>query len=295
MFPIKIMDLLEITKSYVAGAIAACMAVTITNPAEVIKTRMQLEGELQKRTTSAPAPSFRRTFSNILKYEGIFGLQRGLAPAYIYQIFLNGIRFGMYDSIKFNIVSGLELINVQNAMVSSMAAGAISGVLGAFSASPWLLIKTRMQSYTKGAAASIGHQHTYVEKGTFHSLKTIFKTQGGFIGLWRGADASMLRTGIGSSVQVPSYEFFKEVLLREEIFSDPKSPKLHIAASFATGLAVCTVMNPFDVAMTRMVKFSLIFSIIRMMQRHTKTYWIVWSKLFNLKELEDYIKDFCRI
>lgn len=251
------MEIFELTKSYAAGALAACMAVTITNPAEVIKTRMQLEGELQRRTVGAPAPSFRRTVSNILKYEGVFGLQRGLAPAYIYQVFLNGIRFGMYDSIKLHIVNGLNYMNIQNGMFSSMAAGATSGVLGAFSASPWLLIKTRMQSYTKGAATSVGHQHTYVAKGTFHSLITIFKTQGGIVGLWRGADASMLRTGVGSSVQVPSYELFKEILLREEIFTDAKSPKLHIAASFATGLAVCTVMNPFDVAMTRMVNYGL--------------------------------------
>ena len=31
-----------------AGGVAACMAVTFTNPIELIKTRMQLQGELVK-------------------------------------------------------------------------------------------------------------------------------------------------------------------------------------------------------------------------------------------------------
>lgn len=37
-------------KTFSIGALAACGAVTFTNPFEVIKTRMQLQGELQKKT-----------------------------------------------------------------------------------------------------------------------------------------------------------------------------------------------------------------------------------------------------
>ena len=38
-------------KTFSIGAMAACGAVTFTNPFEVIKTRMQLQGELQKTGT----------------------------------------------------------------------------------------------------------------------------------------------------------------------------------------------------------------------------------------------------
>lgn len=37
-------------KTFSIGALAACGAVTFTNPFEVIKTRMQLQGELQKKS-----------------------------------------------------------------------------------------------------------------------------------------------------------------------------------------------------------------------------------------------------
>jgi solute carrier family 25 protein 34/35 len=50
---------------------------------EVMKTRLQLQGELQKLDANAP-----RVYKNVLdvfaktwKYEGVKGLQRGLMPA----------------------------------------------------------------------------------------------------------------------------------------------------------------------------------------------------------------------
>lgn len=61
----------------------------------------------------------------------------------------------------------------------------------------------------------------------------------------------MLRTGVGSSVQLPSYELIKNALVERQLF-DPASPTLHFVSSLLTGVIVCTAMNPFDVAMTRM-------------------------------------------
>lgn len=52
---------------------------------------------------------------------------------------------------------------------------------------------------------------------------------------------------------VPSYELFKETLLANGAQNDAR---LHSVASFATSVVVCAVMNPFDVAMTRMVSSS---------------------------------------
>lgn len=255
-------DAIELLKGFAAGAAAACGAVTFTNPAEVIKVRLQLQGELQQvasKTTNFAlgkgSPklygSAVSTFMSILKNEGIRGIQRGLGAAYLYQVLLNGFRFGAYDPIKNKVNSGLEALNIKSGFASSMASGALSGVMGAFLASPFFLVKTRMQSYTGGSAANaVGHQHSYVSKGIFFSLRTIWRDSG-LRGLLRGVDASMLRTGVGSSVQLPSYEFIKNALVERQLF-DPSSPALHFVSSLLTGVIVCTAMNPFDVAMTRM-------------------------------------------
>lgn len=54
--------------------------------AEVAKTRLQLQGELAKdsgkRVYASAVDVLRKTWKN----EGIRGVQRGLAPAYVYQV-----------------------------------------------------------------------------------------------------------------------------------------------------------------------------------------------------------------
>jgi solute carrier family 25, member 34/35 len=242
-------------RSFTAGAIAACGSVTFTNPWEVVKTRLQLQGELQKAHQKQYGNAI-SAFVSIFRNEGLSGLQRGLVPAYIYQILLNGFRLGMYEHFKDSLQEGVDLFTTKPgsySLIAMVGSGAASGVIGAAFASPFFLIKTRMQSYTKGSLISVGFQHKYVEQGVIHSLKTIFKSEG-TRGLWRGADASMLRTGIGSSVQLPCYDIIKSELLNTVYFNDPKSMNLHFTSSLATSLLVCLAMNPFDVSMTRMVR-----------------------------------------
>ena len=113
-----------------------------------------------------------------------------------------------------------------------------------------------MQSYT-AATAAVGHQHSYVTKGTFPALAHIYRAEG-LRGLWRGADAAMLRAGVGSAVQLTGYDSTKAVLLKSGWFEEHGGQgdlKVHFAASLVTSFFVCCAMNPFDVASTRMVSF----------------------------------------
>ena len=85
--------------SFVAGGLAACIAVTVTNPIELIKIRMQLQGEM----SASAAKVYKNPIQGmavIFKNEGIKGLQKGLNAAYIYQIGLNGSRLGFYEPIR---------------------------------------------------------------------------------------------------------------------------------------------------------------------------------------------------
>jgi solute carrier family 25 protein 34/35 len=83
----------------------------------------------------------------------------------------------------------------------------------------------------------------------------------------------MLRTGIGSSVQIPCYELIKGTLLRKGYME--QGMNLHFVSSLATGLVLCTAMNPFDVAMTRMYN-----------QKDGKTYKNVFDCLVKTIKIE---------
>jgi solute carrier family 25 protein 34/35 len=132
-------------RGFIAGAVAACGAVTFTNPWEVVKTRLQLQGELQVNTQNKPYGNAISAFFKVYKNEGITGIQRGLFPAYIYQILLNGFRLGMYDPIRIGLQDGLDYVYGKDAIPAvfgMVGAGALAGVGGAAMASPFFLIKT---------------------------------------------------------------------------------------------------------------------------------------------------------
>jgi hypothetical protein len=91
---------------------------------------------------------YNNTFDTLFKTyrnEGLRGVQRGLGPAYVYQVLVNGARLGFYEPLRrsSNTVLGINP-EEQNAFTSVLA-GASSGVIGSVMANPLFLVKARMQ------------------------------------------------------------------------------------------------------------------------------------------------------
>ncbi|KAJ1668129.1 Mitochondrial oxaloacetate carrier protein [Coemansia sp. RSA 1813] len=241
--------------TWFAGSLASCGAVTFTNPFEVVKTRLQLQGELARATPSMAKPyhNVAQAFWVIGKNEGLRGLQKGLGPGYMYQIMLNGTRLGFYEPTKnlmYQVFAGhTSDASGKQVLPLNVAAGGLCGVAGAALGSPFFLVKTRMQSASKFAA--VGYQHNYTS--ALDGLRRIWR-DGGVRGLYRGMDAAMMRAGAGSAVQLATYDQCKTYIARNLAHRglDGNSAMTHFLASMVTGFFVCTVMNPFDVVSTRM-------------------------------------------
>lgn len=125
------------------SGLAACGACLFTNPLEVVKTRMQLQGELR-----APG-TYQRHYRNVFhafitigKVDGLAALQKGLAPALLYQFLMNGIRLGTYGLVE----AGGYLHTTEGTLspVRSAAAGALAGVMGAYLGSPIYMVRRRV-------------------------------------------------------------------------------------------------------------------------------------------------------
>lgn len=241
----------------------------------MIKTRLQLQGELLKKTKefSSPYRGALSAFSVILRTEGLNGLQRGLLSAYLYQMVMNGVRFGAYGTfVSFtNNHPGRdkESLHLQHFLVNVFS-GAAAGVMvcqwfhafltksqllfqllflktqnqGAAVGSPFFLIKTRLQSYSP--VFPTGTQHHFTSTGD--GIRKIYSKEG-WRGFFRGMGAAMLRTGIGSSIQLPAYDYSKKTLTLFAFESD--NLLTHFFASMISGFMVCIGMNPFDVVSTR--------------------------------------------
>ncbi|KAF8167366.1 mitochondrial carrier domain-containing protein [Crassisporium funariophilum] len=244
--PLSVGKPLSTAEGFICGGIAASIAVTVSNPAEVAKTRLQLQGELAKNGGTKVYKNALDVFSKTWKNEGLRGLQRGLPPAYAYQILLNGSRLGFYEPFRRNLNKFLGRSADEQLTLTSVMAGASSGAVGASLGNPLFLIKARMQAYSP--VLPVGAQHHY--KSSFHALSTIFKAEGAR-GLVRGIDAAILRTSMGSSVQLPSYNFTKNLLVTHDILP-ANSAWTFLASSSVSGACVCLVMQPADTALTRM-------------------------------------------
>ncbi|GAA5821292.1 hypothetical protein JCM11251_004556 [Rhodosporidiobolus azoricus] len=249
---------------FVSGALAACTAVTITNPMEVAKTRLQLDGELQGRkhipaagaaipevhASAKAGPSGRvytsafdcmkKTWAN----EGLGGVQRGLGAAYTYQVFLNGSRLGFFEPFRHTLNSLAGLGPNETRAWSSVGAGAMSGVVGAVLGNPLFLVKARMQAYSP--FNPVGAQHNYAS--ALDGLRSIVAAEG-LKGLARGVDAAMLRTAMGSSVQLPAYNLGKTTFASWGVGDHIG---LYLLSSTFSGGCVLLVMQPADTALTRM-------------------------------------------
>jgi solute carrier family 25 protein 34/35 len=97
-------------------------------------------------------------------------------------------------------------------------------------------------------AFPVGAQHFY--KSSFDALASVVRKEGAR-GLVRGIDAAILRTSMGSSVQLPSYNFTKTQLVSRGILP-ADSTWTFLASSFVSGACVCMAMQPADTALTRM-------------------------------------------
>ncbi|KAK5939011.1 Mitochondrial oxaloacetate carrier protein [Knufia obscura] len=234
------------TGSFIAGGIAACGAVTASHPFETIKIRLQLQGELQAKDVAVKKyKGVLHGVSTVVKNEGVRGIYRGLGCAYTYQILLNGCRLGFYEPLR---ASTTQLLfkdsNVQSLGVNVFS-GAASGILGAMAGSPFFLVKTRLQSYSP--SLPVGTQHKY--KNALDGVRQIYGSEG-VKGLYRGMSAAMVRTGAGSSVQLPTYFFAKRRLIKHAGMED--GPVLHLLSSACSGFVVCCFMHPPDTVMSRL-------------------------------------------
>ena len=150
---------------------------------------------------------------------------------------MNGFRFSLYSRLK-------------DALGSNLLAGGLSGALSAFLSSPLNLIKTRQQSYSPYLQSLGVIKAQYPPQNPVSSLKSFFngplKTRHPIRALWHGAPSAALRTGIGSAVQLASYDAFKLGAGQDA------SWKLKCTGAMVSGVLTALAMNPFDVIMTRM-------------------------------------------
>lgn len=231
--------------AYVIGGLASVGATVFTNPIEVIKTRIQLQGELAARGTYVePYKGILNAFKTVATNDGWSGLQKGLVPALYFQFILNFFRLGIYNTA---ISEGWIYDKHGNISFSrGLFFGAGGGVLGAVASSPFFLIKTQLQSQAAKSIA-VGYQHKHT--GMTSALLEIYSKRG-IMGLWRGAQSHIPRAALGSGAQIAAFGKVKVLLKEHNLIVQPTVNSF--AAGAIAGSFMSLAITPPDVVATRL-------------------------------------------
>lgn len=268
---------------FLSGGLGGMVAVIVTCPLEVVKTRMQ-SSQYQYRNlsglftvTAAPgsiAPSssvvsFLRTrsqtvaaLSHIAHQEGWRALWRGIGPNLIGVIPARSIYFMSYSWAK-PIVTALNR-DRETPLVHMLSAG-IAGFSVATATNPIWLVKTRIQLQQsqgggKGAAQQyapprdtrgVGLWEYMRNSHTIACIRDVYRRDG-LVGFYRGLSASYF--GISETMlQFAIYEQFKSFLKRYEGDESTLTVAIRslMSASGAKLLASVSVY-PHEVARTRL-------------------------------------------
>jgi len=226
------------------------MAEFLTHPVDLVKVRMQLQGE---QNAARQYENMLHAFSRIWKTEGPLALYQGVNPAVLRQATYGTCRVGLYAPLKrfFGVPIETEPHERDGSTIfRKIAAACLSGGIASAIWNPVDLVKVRMQ------ASGLRKEALPTYRGTFHAFSSILR-QEGVSGLYKGVQAGSARAMVVAAAELGSYDEIKLLFLRNseswagDVGLGHDDFKLHISTSLFSGFISTFVSSPFDVVKSR--------------------------------------------
>ncbi|KAG5017682.1 hypothetical protein JHK82_023284 [Glycine max] len=160
-----------------AALLTGALAITIANPTDLVKVRLQAEGQLPTGVPKRYSGAI-DAYLTILRQEGIGALWTGLGANIARNAIINAAELASYDKVKRTI---LKIPGFMDNVYTHLLAGLGAGLFAVFIGSPVDVVKSRMMG-----------DSTY--KSTFECfLKTLLNE--GFLAFYKGFLPNFSRVG----------------------------------------------------------------------------------------------------
>ncbi|KAJ1393005.1 Mitochondrial substrate/solute carrier [Sesbania bispinosa] len=175
------------------GIVPGALAITVANPTDLVKVRLQAEGQLPPGVPRRYSGAM-DAYLTILRQEGLGALWTGLGPNIARNAIINAAELASYDQVKQTI---LKIPGFMDNVFTHLLAGLGAGLFAVFIGSPVDVVKSRMMG-----------DSTY--KSTFDCfLKTLINE--GFLAFYKGFLPNFGRVGAWNVVMFLTFEQAKRV------------------------------------------------------------------------------------
>jgi len=176
----------------IAGACAGGSQVVFTNPLEIVKIRLQVQGEAAKAEGAVP-----RGAIHIVRQLGLLGLYKGASACLLRDIPFSAIYFTAYNHMKKDVYHEGHH-NKKLGFMETLISAAVAGMPAAYLTTPADVVKTRLQ-----VEARKGDTHY---KGLTDAFVKIYREEG-FRTLFKGGMARVLRSSPQFGFTLVAYEY----------------------------------------------------------------------------------------
>lgn len=202
------------------------MYFSCSNPFDVVKVRLQTMPE----TYSSPV----KCFKDIVKYEGVSGLYKGMVSPFFAQFVMGALSFAG-NSVALSVLEPNLQKEETASSKNSFLAGSFGGFLQCFVLVPADLIKCKMQV---DHVCTEGHSTASKYSSSFDCARQVIKAEG-IAGLYRGMLATTCR-------EVPAFGlYFATYSVVSDFLSPPPPPSTApVSASSSSSSSGSTAAAP---------------------------------------------------
>ncbi|XP_014458598.2 electrogenic aspartate/glutamate antiporter SLC25A13, mitochondrial [Alligator mississippiensis] len=227
--------LIQIAESayrFALGSVAGAVGATAVYPIDLVKTRMQNQRSTGSFVGELMYKNSFDCFKKVLRYEGFFGLYRGLLPQLLGVAPEKAIKLTVNDFVRDKFMKKDGSVP----LAAEILAGGCAGASQVIFTNPLEIVKIRLQVAGE------------ITTGPRVSALTVLRDLG-FFGLYKGAKACFLRDIPFSAIYFPCYAHLKSALTNEDGRIGPGN--LLLAGSIA-GMPAASLVTPADVIKTRL-------------------------------------------